>query len=47
MGKSTTFTMYIVPNMFVNVQLIGLTHTMAETHLSRCRYLDRVVNTKC
>ena len=42
MGKSTTFTMYIVPNMFVNVQHIGHAHIMGETHLSICRYLHRV-----
>ena len=41
-GKSITFTMYIVPNMFVNVQHIGHAHIMGETHLSICRYLHRV-----
>ena len=41
-GKSTTFTTYIVPNMFVNVQHIGHAHIMGETHLSICRYLHRV-----
>ena len=41
-GYSTTFTMYIVPNMFVNVQHIGHAHIMGETHLSICRYLHRV-----
>ena len=41
--------MYIVPNMFANVQhTMGHAHTishaymMNETHLSRCRYLHRV-----
>ena len=34
--------MYIVPNMFVNVQLIGHTHTMGETYLSRSKYFPHV-----
>ena len=35
--------MYIVPNMFANVQhTIGHAHIMGETHLSICRYLHRV-----
>ena len=41
-GYSTTFTMYIVPNMFVNVQLIGHTHTRGETYLSRSKYFHHV-----